>query len=167
MWMFIMQITLMGQRHGPPKDLPVNQWYYPVEKVQLKKGSLKLESHGGRVFGEPVVFTGECPNAEGKVLGKENCTIYYRTDILDVKGGILKFMVRGKGKFRVSVYSPLGYTMKKLTLNGEPKEVSIDLSKSIAITQHKSAGPLRIVFTPLENGQFVLEVSNFVLEQEE
>ncbi len=162
-----MQIALMGQKHGTPKDLPANQWYYPVERVEVKKGSLRLEADAGKVFGEPAIFRGQCMNSEGVVLKKENCTIYYRTDITDVKGGILKFMVRGKGKFRISVYSPLGYTMKTITLKGEPVEVSIDLSKSIAITQHGSAGPLRIVFTPLENGKFVLEVSNFVLEQEE
>jgi len=165
MWIFLAQIALMGQKHGAPKDLPVDQWYYPVEKVQVKKSSLWIDTEKGKSFGEPMLFTGRCEGANSLVK-KENCNIYYRSSLKGVKEGILQFVIRGRGKIRISVYSSAGFVSREVELSEVPDTIVFDLSRSVAITQHGGTDPLRIVFSPLTES-FEIEVSNFVLKQED
>ncbi len=160
-----MQIALLGQRHGAPKNMELDQWYYPVEKIHMGKSQLMIAGGEGKTFGKPALFTGRCEGS-ASLLKKENCSIYYQSSLSGVKRGIIRFILKGQGKFRISVYSTGGFASKEVELPQNPDTISIDLSSSIAITQHGGTDPLRIVFSPLTDS-FSLEVSNFVLEQEE
>ncbi len=157
-----MQIALLGQRHGAPKEIKLDQWYYPVEKIHMQESPLMLRAEGKRIFGKPARFEGKCEKA-GSPLRKDNCTIYYQSSISGIKEGILRFLARGKGKFRISVYSAAGFVSRKVELSQDADTITLDLSGAIAITQHGGQDPLRIVFVPLDES-FEIEVSNFVLE---
>ena len=165
MWAIIMQVALMGQKHGAPAHLKTEQWYYPIERITMRESRMNMASSGGKVFGSPALFEGSCPEEAG-ALKKQNCTIYYLSSLSGVKKGILRFAVKGEGKFRISVYSAAGAISREVELNGGLDTLEIDISRSIAITQHGGSDPLRIVFTPL-TPSFSIEVSTFVLKQEE
>ncbi len=164
MWAIIMQVALMGQRHGAPAQLKTEQWYYPVERITMRESRMNMASSGGRVFGSPVLFEGSCPEEAG-ILKKQNCTIYYLSSLSGVKKGILRFLVRGEGKFRISVYSAAGMTSREVELKGEIDTVEVDISRSVYITQHGGSDPLRIVFKPLTDS-FRIEISNFEIREE-
>jgi len=165
LWVFIVQIALMGQRHGAPKNMELDQWYFPVEKIHMQESQLMLKTDEGKAFGEPALFIGKCEGAT-TLIRKDNCNIYYHSSLSGIKKGVLQFIVRGEGRFRISVYSSAGFVSTEVNLSEDPDTITIDLSKSVAITQHGGTDPLRIVFSPLTDS-FRLEVSNFVLKEEE
>ncbi|MCS7245293.1 MAG: hypothetical protein N2504_02510 [candidate division WOR-3 bacterium] len=165
MFVFItLQQTLMSPSITI-KDAPKNKWIYNKDYIASPINWSYSQSTNEKVFGSPYFFKGNCQSASEKTITNEICEFYYASDIYELSENHLKFYIKGKGKFRISVNSSKGHISQEVNLNDEWQEIIIDLSKSVHITQHgsKFKPNLKVVFSPLTQN-FEIYISSFILE---
>ncbi|MEO0144512.1 MAG: hypothetical protein ABIL49_01770 [candidate division WOR-3 bacterium] len=124
-----------------PRNVWVYRWNYHVENIDWQYSPALNE----RVFG----------------IG-QSCSFGYISDINITSETTLRFYLKGRGKFVISISYSKGDIIKVIDLTNDWKEIIIDLTKPhIDFPEYKSL--LTIGFDPLTN-EFEIYISKFILK---
>ncbi len=141
-----------------PRNVWVYRWNYHIENIDWQYSPALNE----RVFGIGQYVSGYCNKEEIMRSKDKSCSFSYISDINITSETTLRFYLKGRGKFVISISYSKGDIIKVIDLTNDWKEIIIDLTKPhIDFPEYKSL--LTIGFDPLTN-EFEIYISKFILK---